>query len=356
MAMDAYAALEKRQRSESMGDLEDPSRFSWEEDSEEERLNELDPLRGKEQFQPTQRHSSRPRIFRRSTGEGLQDQMARKIEKLRKSKAPPIAAFKNAFKTPGRQGLVVALLVMLVLLGVVSGGGWFAYKKSEGTYDGLSEPWYPAPPGGTTKKWEESYAKAAEMVSKMSLLEKVNVTTGTGWMMGMCVGNTGPAVKTGFPGLCLQDGPLGIRFADHITATPAGITVGATWNKDLMYKRGRLLGLEYRSKGVNVMLGPAVGSLGKMPAGGRNFEGFGTDPVLQGLAAAATIRGVQEEGVIATIKHFVANEQEHYRQSFEWGLPNAISSNVDDRTLHEVYAWPFGDSVRAGVGSVMCSK
>jgi len=126
----------------------------------------------------------------------------------------------------------------------------------------------------------------------------------------MCVGNTSPAVASGFPGLCLQDGPLGIRFADHITATPAGITVGATWNKDLFYKRGRLLGLEYRTKGVNVMLGPAVGALGKQPAGGRNWEGFGSDPVLQGWAGAQTVKGVQEEGVIATIKHFVANEQE----------------------------------------------
>jgi beta-glucosidase len=92
-----------------------------------------------------------------------------------------------------------------------------------------------------------------------------------------------------------------------------------------------------------------------IPIGGRNWEGFGSDPVLQGVAGAQTVKGVQEEGVIATIKHLVGNEQEHYRQSFEWGLPNAISSNVDDRTLHEVYAWPFADAVKAGVGSVMCS-
>jgi beta-glucosidase len=77
--------------------------------------------------------------------------------------------------------------------------------------------------------------------------------------------------------------------------------------------------------------------------------------VLQGIAAAQTIRGIQDEGVMATAKHYVGNEQEHFRQAYAWGPPNAISSNIDDRTMHEVYAWPFAESVRAGVASVMCS-
>lgn len=194
------------------------------------------------------------------------------------------------------------------------------------------------------------------MVSNMTLVEKVNVTTGTGWAQDLCVGNTAEANLVGFPPLCLQDGPLGIRFADHATAWPAGITVGATWNKDLMYKRGRGLGLEHRLKGVNVMLGPCMNAFGRMPGGGRAWEGFGPDPVLQGVAAAQTIKGIQDEGVMATAKHFIANEQEHFRQENEWkGAKFAISSNIDDRTLHELYLWPFADSVRAGVASVMCS-
>ena len=205
------------------------------------------------------------------------------------------------------------------------------------------------------KSWEESYKKAEALVKKMSLVEKVNVTSGTGWSQNLCVGNTGPANNVGFPMLCLQDGPLGIRFADHATAFPAGVTVGATWNRDLMYRRGKAQGLEMRLKGVNVLLGPAMGPLGRMPAGGRNWEGFGSDPVLQGVAAAQVIKGIQEEGVMATAKHLIANEQEHFRQSWEWGLPNSISSNVDDRTLHELYLWPFADSIKAGVASVMCS-
>ena len=93
-----------------------------------------------------------------------------------------------------------------------------------------------------------------------------------------------------------------------------------------------------------------MGPLGRLPAAGRNWEGFGSDPYLHGIAAAETIKGMQSAGVIATAKHFIGNEQEHFRNG-----PNAISSNIDDRTLHEVYLWPFQDAVKAGVGAVMCS-
>lgn len=189
----------------------------------------------------------------------------------------------------------------------------------------------------------------------MSLVEKVNITTGTGWSQNLCVGNTGPANSVGFPPLCLQDGPLGIRFTDHSTAFPAGITVGATWNRDLMYKRGNAHGQEAKGKGINILLGPAMGPIGRVPAGGRNWEGFGSDPVLQAVAASQTIKGIQDAGVIATAKHYLLNEQEHFRKPFEWGLPHSISSNVDDRTLHELYLWPFAESIRVGVASVMCS-
>ncbi|KAI5119701.1 hypothetical protein M0805_003585 [Coniferiporia weirii] len=247
--------------------------------------------------------------------------------------------------------IVSATLVGIVLL--LSTGGTVVYTTAP--KDGLSPPWYPTPPGGTLPSWQKSYEKASQLVNRMTLVEKVNITTGTGWQMGLCVGNTGPATNVKFPSLCLQDGPLGIRFADHSTAFPAGITVGATWNRELMYKRGQLHGREARLKGVNVLLGPAMGPLGRMPGGGRNWEGFGADPVLQGVAAAETIKGIQSEGVMATAKHYILNEQEHFRQSFEWGLPNALSTNIDDRTLHEIYLWPFAESVRAGVASVMCS-
>ncbi|EPE08068.1 glycoside hydrolase family 3 protein [Ophiostoma piceae UAMH 11346] len=251
---------------------------------------------------------------------------------------------------------VIALAVAGVVLVATAASGGFVYKKlvEEPLY-GLSPPWYPTPRGGTARSWAESYSKASTMVRSMTLAEKVNVTTGTGWMMGLAVGTNGPAVHVGFPQLNLQDGPLGIRMADNASALPAGVTVGATWNRALMFEHGKVHAREARDKGIHVLLGPCVGPLGRMPAGGRNWEGFGPDPYLQGIAGAETVRGIQGEGVMATIKHFVGNEQEHFRQPYEWGLPHAISSNIDDRTLHELYVWPFADAVKAGVASVMCS-
>ncbi|KAK5065194.1 hypothetical protein LTR84_001031 [Exophiala bonariae] len=247
------------------------------------------------------------------------------------------------------------VLITAVVLSAIAGSGFWAWKTGQSQINGQSPPWYPTPPGGTLSSWQVSYDKARKLVERMTLPEKVNITTGTGWAQDLCVGNTAPAVNAGFPALCLQDGPLGIRFADHITSFPAGITVGATWNRDLMRRRGAAHARQAKLKGVHVLLGPAMGPLGRNPAGGRVWEGFGSDPVLQGVAAYETIQGIQSQGIIATAKHLIGNEQEHFRKSFEWGIPEALSSNIDDRTLHELYLWPFAESVRAGVASVMCS-
>lgn len=126
--------------------------------------------------------------------------------------------------------------------------------------------------------------------------------------------------------LCLEDGASGIRQADHVTAFPDGITAGATFDKALMYRRGVAMGKEARGKGVNILLGPTVGPIGRKPKGGRNWEGFGADPALQAVGARETIRGVQEQGVIATIKHLVGNEQEMYRMYNP--VQQAYSSNI----------------------------
>lgn len=214
-----------------------------------------------------------------------------------------------------------------------------------------SPPYYPTPNGGWLSTWADAYEKAHQAVSQMTLGEKVNLTTGTGMFMGPCAGQTGSALRLGIPNLCLQDSPTGIRSADHNTYFPPGITVGATFDRDLMHARGKALGEEARGKGINVQLGPVVGPLGRKPRGGRNWEGFGADPTLQAVGGAETIKGMQSAGAIASLKHFIANEQEMHRMSIV-GL-KAYSSNVDDRTLHELYLWPFAESVRAGVGSVM---
>ncbi|EGO28584.1 glycoside hydrolase family 3 protein [Serpula lacrymans var. lacrymans S7.9] len=192
--------------------------------------------------------------------------------------------------------------------------------------------------------WAAAYSKAKQHLADYTLEEKVNITTGVGWGNGLCVGNI-PANKN-FPGLCLEDSPLAVRFADFVTAFPAGITTASTWNRALIRARGLALGSEHKGKGVNVALGPMM-NMGRIAQGGRNWEGFGADPFLTGEAAYETILGMQNGGVQACAKHFINNEQEHMRTQ--------DSANVDDRTQHEIYAHPFLRSVMAGVSSVMCS-
>ncbi|KAJ4010586.1 beta-glucosidase [Fusarium irregulare] len=224
-----------------------------------------------------------------------------------------------------------------------------------------SPPHYPSPwMNPNAPGWEDAYAKAKEFVSQLTLLEKVNLTTGVGWENERCVGNVGSIPRMGMRGLCLQDGPLGIRFSDYNSAFPAGLTAGATWSKALWYERGKLMGTEFKEKGIDILLGPASGPLGRHAAGGRNWEGFTLDPYAAGHAMAESIRGIQDAGVIATAKHYIANEQEHFRQSGEvksreFNISESLSSNIDDKTMHELYNWPFADAVHAGVGAIMCS-
>ncbi|TKA81328.1 Beta-glucosidase 1 [Friedmanniomyces simplex] len=220
-----------------------------------------------------------------------------------------------------------------------------------------SPPKYPSPWGEGLGDWEAAYAQARSFVSQLTLTEKVNLTTGVGWESEKCVGNTGSIPRIGFKALCMQDSPLGVRDTDFNSAFPAGMTIAATWDRSLFYQRGFGMGSEHKGKGVDAQLGPVVGPLGRQPAGGRGWEGFSPDPVLSGIAVGETVKGIQAAGVMATTKHFILNEQEHFRQ----GAPpaslgtNAISSNLDDVTMHELYLWPFADAVRAGTASIMCS-
>ncbi|KAK2877049.1 hypothetical protein FQN49_001456 [Arthroderma sp. PD_2] len=232
-----------------------------------------------------------------------------------------------------------------------------------------SPPYYPSPWTKGEGEWEDAYKKAVDFVSQLTLAEKVNLTTGVGWMQEACVGQVGAIPRLGFRSLCMQDGPLGIRFGkpfhislrcDYVTAFPAGINVAATWSKELAYLRGKALGEEFRDKGADVILGPAIGPLGRSPDGGRNWEGLGPDPVLAGELVSETIKGMQNSGVVACAKHFIANEQERFRiaaeaQGYGFDISESSSSNLDDVTMHELYLWPFADAVRAGVGAIMCS-
>ena len=103
---------------------------------------------------------------------------------------------------------------------------------------------------------------------------------------------------------------------------------------------------------------PVAGPLGRNALGGRNWEGFSPDPYLTGTAFALTIEGMQSSGAQACGKHYIGNEQETQRNpsvNDAGEIILAISSNIDDRTIHELYAWPFADGIKSGMASIMCS-
>lgn len=177
--------------------------------------------------------------------------------------------------------------------------------------------WARSPPAATPQSngsgpWVDAIAKAKADVAKLSEDDKVWLVTTSGWEAGPCVGNIPAIEKIGFKGLCLQDSPLGVRFADLVTVWPTGITTAATFSANLTRARGRGMGEEFRSKGANVQLGPGMNIL-RAPAMGRSWEMCGADPYLCGEAAYHTIQGVQATGVQSTAKHFILNDQEHNR-------------------------------------------
>lgn len=226
-----------------------------------------------------------------------------------------------------------------------------AWVQSE--YD-TSPAVYPSP-NATGTGWEAAFEQASSFVAQLTLEEKVRLVTGTS---GPCVGNIGPVSRLGFNGLCLQDGPLAIREADYASVFPAGLTVAASWDRDLAHVRGQDMADEFVGKGAHVALGPVAGPLGRSGYGGRNWEGFSPDPWLTGELFAETIIGMEEQGIQACAKHYIGNEQETQRNpsvNDNGEIIEAVSSNIDDRTMHEVYAWPFANAVKSGVSSVMCS-
>src|SRR5918996_3191412 len=174
------------------------------------------------------------------------------------------------------------------------------------------------------------------LLGQMTLEEKISVLAGTDLWHSVAV------PRLGIPQFKVTDGPNGTRGAwekmsPSSVATPVGIALGATWNPELVEKVGNVLGDELKAKGAHILLAPTV-NIHRTPIAGRNFECYSEDPFLSGILASAYINGIQSKGVGACIKHFVANDQEYERFS--------ISSEVDERTLREIYLEPFRIAIR----------
>ncbi|HET8840843.1 MAG TPA: glycoside hydrolase family 3 N-terminal domain-containing protein, partial [Ktedonobacteraceae bacterium] len=175
-----------------------------------------------------------------------------------------------------------------------------------------------------------------DLLQQMTLQEKVSMLAGANFWQ------TVPVERLGIPAIKVTDGPNGARggtFSGGVKAAcfPAGIALASTWHPELVGRIGQALAQEARTKGASVLLAPTV-NIHRSPLNGRNFECYSEDPYLTGQIATAYIQGVQSQGVGATIKHFVCNDSEYQR--------NSISSEVDERTLREIYLAPFQAAIQ----------
>lgn len=183
--------------------------------------------------------------------------------------------------------------------------------------------------------------RAKNLVKQMTLEEKID------YISGYNVFSIRAIPRLGIPEIKMADGPQGVRNDTQSTLYPSGILSAATWNKEMVYQLGIGLAQDAKARGIHIMLGPGV-NIYRAPMCGRNFEYFGEDPYLTAQIAKQYILGLQSQKVMATIKHFAGNNQEWDR--------HYVSSDIDDRTLHEIYLPSFETAVKeANVGAVMNS-
>ena len=182
--------------------------------------------------------------------------------------------------------------------------------------------------------------RVEDLLKRLTFEEKIKMLSG-GTAMSLRAN-----VRLGIPEFKMSDGPEGVRCYGASTAYAGGLALAASWDLDLANRVGASMGRDARARGVCILLAPGM-NLYRAPMAGRNFEFFGEDPLLSGSIASAFIRGVQSQGVAATAKHLIANEQEFDRHD--------LSSNIDERTLQELYLKPFAMSVKSGVWCVMNS-
>jgi beta-glucosidase len=191
--------------------------------------------------------------------------------------------------------------------------------------------------------------RASLLVPQMTLAQEVQETAS---VSTATESREVPAIPSlCIPALLLTNGSAGISTGGPVqypaTALPAPISLAATWDPAAAARYGAVEGSEALDQGRNDVEGPDI-NIARVPVNGRTFEAYGEDPYLVGQIAAGDITGIQSRGVIATAKHFAANNQETNRTT--------INELISQRTLEEIYFPAFEAAVRAGVGSVMCAK
>lgn len=189
--------------------------------------------------------------------------------------------------------------------------------------------------------------RVEDLLARMTPQEKARFLAGSGWMESY------PIERLGIPAIKMADGPMGVRNwvgSSSVTnsaeikpvlatAFPAGIAMAATWNVEMVYAEAQVIAQQVKALGRDMILAPCV-NIARTPLWGRNFEGYGEDPYLAARMTVAYVRGVQDEKVIPSVKHFAANNQEFER--------HRVDAIIDPRTLHEIYFPAFRAAVEEG--------
>jgi beta-glucosidase len=190
--------------------------------------------------------------------------------------------------------------------------------------------------------------RVQDLLKRMTLEEKATMLAGSGWM------ESAPIARLGIPSIKMADGPMGVRswagssaitnssanpVKVETTSFPSGVAMAASWDTALVQREGQAIAQEVKALGRDMILGPTI-NINRVPLWGRNFEGYGEDPFLTGQMGVAYVRGIQGEGVIPSVKHFAANNEEFER--------HRIDAKIDERALHEIYLPAFKAAVQEG--------
>ena len=183
-----------------------------------------------------------------------------------------------------------------------------------------------------------------KLIQDLTLEEKVTLLSGfNSWY-------TNKIDRLGIPSIKMSDGPNGVRgdstSGKSSACFPCAISIGSTWDMNLIRRLGVALGEEAKIKDVDVLLGPTI-NIHRHPLGGRHFESFSEDPFLSGKIATEYVQGVQSQDVAACLKHFIGNDTEFER--------HLVSSNIDEKTLREIYLVPFEMGIKEGNAKVVMS-
>lgn len=211
---------------------------------------------------------------------------------------------------------------------------------------------------------ESPHDRAVRLVAQMTLAEKVRLCSGDG-NTSTYVGTVKGIPRLDIPDLRMNDGPEGFRaqkpYLGTSTQWPSGLTVARAWDRQLMGRWGGALGAEFAGKGADVLFGPGA-NVARIANGGRSFEYVsGEDPYLGHQLIQPLVASIQQQGVIANVKHFLHNDQEGKRDASapfpgNRGDRHSTSAVLDERTRMEIYFPPFEGAVQAGVLSVMCAN